>query len=43
MVAALTEKKYDMKVVFGEGNHSDNHGGAILPDMLRWLFRDYPK
>jgi enterochelin esterase family protein len=43
MVAALKEKGYDMKYVFGEGGHSDDHGGAILPDILRWLWRDYPK
>ena len=43
MVAALQEKGYDMKHVFGEGGHSDNHGGAILPDILRWIWRDYPK
>jgi enterochelin esterase family protein len=43
MVAALQEKGYDMTYVFGEGNHSDNHGGAILPDILRWIWRDYPK
>jgi enterochelin esterase-like enzyme len=43
MVAALQEKGYDMKYVFGEGGHSDNHGGAILPDILRWLWRDYSK
>lgn len=43
MVAALKEKGYDMTHVFGEGGHSDNHGGAILPDILRWLWRDYPK
>ena len=43
MKAALEEKGYDVKYVLGEGNHSDNHGGAILPDILRWLFRDYPK
>ena len=43
MVAALQEKGYDMAYVFGEGTHSDNHGGAILPDILRWLWRDYPK
>ncbi len=43
MVAALKEKGYDMKHVFGEGGHSDDHGGAILPDILRWLWRDYPK
>lgn len=43
MIAALTEKGYDLKYTIGEGGHSDNHGGAILPDMLRWLWRDYPK
>ena len=43
MVAALGEKGYDMAHVFGDGTHSDNHGGAILPDILRWLWRDYPK
>jgi enterochelin esterase-like enzyme len=43
MVAALKEKGYDMTHVFGEGAHSDNHGGAILPDILRWIWRDYPK
>jgi enterochelin esterase family protein len=41
MVAALAEKGYAFTHVFGEGGHSDDHGGAILPDMLRWLWRDY--
>jgi enterochelin esterase-like enzyme len=43
MVAALEEKGYDLKYTFGEGAHSDNHGGAIMPDILRWIWRDYPK
>lgn len=42
MVAALGEKGYDMTHVFGEGGHSDDHGGAILPQMLRWIWRDAP-
>ncbi len=42
MVAACNEKKYDMAYVFGEGGHSDDHGGAILPEMLQWIWRDYP-
>lgn len=42
MVAALAEKGYDMAHVFGEGGHSDDHGGAILPQMLRWIWRDAP-
>ncbi len=43
LVAALEEKDYDYKYVFGEGSHNGNHGGTILPDSLRWLWRDYPK
>ncbi|MDX1951538.1 MAG: alpha/beta hydrolase-fold protein [Verrucomicrobiota bacterium] len=43
MAAALEEKDYDYKFVFGEGGHNGNHGGVILPDSLRWLWRDYPK
>ena len=27
--------------VWGHGTHNANHGGAILPDSLRWLWRDY--
>jgi enterochelin esterase family protein len=43
MVVALEEQDYDYKYVFGEGSHNGNHGGTILPDTLRWLWRDYPK
>jgi len=42
MVAALSDKGYDMAYVFGEGGHSDDHGGAMLPYMLQWVWRDYP-
>jgi enterochelin esterase family protein len=41
--AALQEKGYDHKFVFGEGEHNNRHATAILPDALRWLWRDYPK
>ncbi len=40
MVKALQFKKYDVKFDYGEGAHNGNHGGAILPDALRWLWRD---
>jgi enterochelin esterase family protein len=39
---ALTEKGYDLNYQWGIGRHSQKHGGAILPDMLRWLWRDQP-
>ncbi|MEO5958593.1 MAG: hypothetical protein ABIZ49_12895 [Opitutaceae bacterium] len=35
--------RYDVKHEWGDGNHSDLHGGTLLPDILRWMFRDYAK
>jgi len=39
MAAALKFMNYDYKFEFGEGAHSGKHGGAILPESLRWLWR----
>jgi len=39
MNLALRFKNYDSKFVYGGGAHTANHGGAILPDSLRWLWR----
>jgi len=39
MAAALKFMEYDYKFEFGEGGHSGKHGGAILPESLRWLWR----
>ena len=30
--------RYQVKHEWGDGAHSDAHGGAILPDVLRWLW-----
>ncbi|MEV0646174.1 alpha/beta hydrolase-fold protein [Phytomonospora sp. NPDC050363] len=38
--AALAEAGYDFRLVLGDGGHSANHGGVLLPDALRWLWRD---
>jgi len=43
MAAALKFMGYDYQFVLGEGTHSGKQGGAILPDSLRWLWRDYTK
>ncbi|HUF62475.1 MAG TPA: hypothetical protein VMN36_10410 [Verrucomicrobiales bacterium] len=43
MVAALTEKGYDVNFCWGIGTHSNKQGGAIMPEMLRWLWRDYER
>lgn len=40
MESALKFKKYDYKVAWGDGGHTGKHGGSILPDSLRWLWRD---
>ncbi|HLX59920.1 MAG TPA: alpha/beta hydrolase-fold protein [Planctomycetota bacterium] len=39
MAAALKFAGYDYKFTFGDGGHSGKQGGAILPDVLRWLWR----
>jgi enterochelin esterase family protein len=43
MASALVEKGYDHKFVWGEGVHSGRHGTAIFPDVMRWMWRDFPK
>jgi enterochelin esterase family protein len=46
MAAALKFSSYDYTFLFGDGGHNHRHGGAILPDSLRWLWRtsnDDPK
>lgn len=43
MVQALTEKDYDVNYSWGIGSHSNKHGGVIMPEIIRWLWRDYPR
>jgi sugar lactone lactonase YvrE len=42
MYEALEFAGYDAKLVMGTEGHNLKQGGAILPDALRWLWRDYP-
>jgi enterochelin esterase family protein len=42
LMRAFTENGYDLNYSWGIGKHSQKHGGAILPDMMRWLWRDHP-
>jgi enterochelin esterase-like enzyme len=39
---ALVAKGYDVNYVWGLGVHSHDMGGAMLPEMMRWLWRDHP-
>jgi enterochelin esterase-like enzyme/sugar lactone lactonase YvrE len=43
MASALTFAGYDVKFVTGDKDHDMIQGGAVLPDALRWLWRDYPQ
>ena len=43
MASSLKFKAYDYQFELGDGGHSGKHGGMLLPDSLRWLWRDYPK
>lgn len=39
MASALRFAGYDVRFEFGTGAHNGKHGGAILPESLRWLWR----
>jgi enterochelin esterase family protein len=39
---ALVAKGYDVNYAWGIGVHSHDMGGAMLPEMMRWLWRDHP-
>jgi enterochelin esterase-like enzyme len=41
MAAALKFAKYDYRFEFGTEGHNGKHGGAILPESLRWLWSGY--
>jgi len=41
LMKALTEKGYDVNYTWGIGRHGQKQGGAIFPDMMRWIWRDH--
>lgn len=41
MANSLAFRDWDYKFVFGKGGHNDRHIRSIMPDALRWLFRDW--
>jgi sugar lactone lactonase YvrE len=42
MFEAFESAGYDAKLVIGTEGHNMKQGAAIMPDALRWLWRDYP-
>jgi gluconolactonase len=43
MLSALEFSGYEVNHVWGEGGHNGKHGGAVMPDALRWLWKDWPR
>ncbi len=42
LMKALTAKGYEVNYTWGIGNHGQKQGGAVFPEMMRWLWRDQP-
>jgi enterochelin esterase-like enzyme len=42
LMNALTQKGYEVNYAWGMNKHGQKMGGAIMPDMMRWLWRDQP-
>jgi enterochelin esterase family protein len=42
LMEALTTKGYEINYAWGMNRHGQAMGGAILPEMMRWLWRDHP-
>ena len=40
--SALEFAGYESTFIIGTEGHNAKHGGAIFPDALRWLWKDYP-
>ncbi|QHT71683.1 gluconolactonase [Rhodocytophaga rosea] len=43
MERALTFAGYEVNHIWGEGAHNNQHGRAIFPDAMRYLWKDWPK
>jgi len=42
LMEALTKKGYELNYSWGMNRHGQSMGGAIMPEMMRWLWRDQP-
>ncbi len=43
MLSALEYAGYGVAHAWGDGGHNGEQAKAIMPDALRWLWKDYPK
>ncbi len=42
MLTALTWAGYEVNHLWGEGGHDSQHAVKIMPEALKWLWKDYP-
>ena len=42
MAAALKYAGYDYRFEFGDGGHNGKHGGVLLPEAMKWVWRNDP-
>jgi enterochelin esterase-like enzyme len=42
MKDALEAKGYDLNYIWGINTHGHRMGGPMIPEMMRWLWRDHP-
>jgi sugar lactone lactonase YvrE/enterochelin esterase-like enzyme len=43
MERALTFAGYEVNHAWGDGGHNGKHAAAIFPDVMRWLWQDWPQ
>lgn len=43
MLSALQFSGYEVEHAWGQGGHNRKHGGAVLPDAMRFIWKDWPK
>ena len=41
--SALTFAGYDVRHEWGDGEHNSRHATEIFPEVMRWLWRDWPQ
>ena len=42
MLSAFDYAGYDVRHVWGDGEHNSRHATEIFPEAVTWLWRDYP-
>jgi enterochelin esterase-like enzyme len=42
LMRALAQKGYEVNYSWGIGKHGQKQGGMMIPEMMRWLWRDQP-